>query len=524
LKSICLFVFTCLIGFGAFSETKDSLIRFSDLSFSNEVEKATFVKYRDNVQNADIIDLFLAHYTKKEGYSSLKAHEQILDCVNELKKETSGLSEPKKVKAIYKYVHKRFFKLYRLQNSFSDIFEKGEYNCVSGSAMYAIVFQLMDIPYQIVEAPQHVYLFAYPNTHKILVESTIPVNGYFTFSPAYVEKFSNYLLETKMISEEEHSRSTPDQIFNKHYFASKGLTIQELAGIQYCNYNVFYIESNEFEKALEEIKKAYFLIPNERNRYILHSVLSHVVTNRNYKSENDVNNLNILCRLNNMNKNEVSDERIKYEFGRLAKEQLISNSDPVLFERSYHYLQSTLTDTTLKKEISFYFNYEMARIGLLKAKDDAFEMKYLEAAYIANPKHEDLHRMIMGYFSDRIEGSNDPDYIMKEIEIFSKKFDFMVSDERYNLVRSNCLLELAYQQFMLKNAGVGESYLDKFEKLVNENKTLVPTEKFVEKAYSTAATYYYKKGNTPKTKQMLKKGIEYAPNNFGLKIRLSQVH
>lgn len=524
MKAIFSFILFCLIRFGAFSETGDSLIRFADLSFASGIESSSFFKYQISAEKVDIIDLFLTGYPKKEGYNSVNAHEQIMNCVNELKKETADLSEPKKVKAIYKYVHKRFLKLYRLQNCFSDIFEKGEYNCLSGSAMYAIVFHLMGIPYQIVEAPQHVYLFAYPKTHKILVESTIPVNGYFTFSPTYVEKFANYLLEAKLISEEERSKNSPGELFNKHFFASKGLSIQELASAQYCNYSIFYSEENESEKAFEEIKKAYFLIPNERNRYILYSVLSPLISNQNYKSERDVSNLNILCRFNTKNKNEVSDERVKYEFARMSNEQLISNSNPILFEQSYQKLQSSLTDSVLKKEIAFEFNYEMARIGMLKAKNDEYEMKHLQAAYLANSKHEDLRRMILAYFGDRTEGRNDPGYIMKEIEKFSKTFDFTLVDERFKQTRANCLLELAYQQFMLKNIGQGEHYLEKFEKLADENKTLVPLENFVEKAYSTAATYYYKKGNMPKTKQLLKKGIEYAPNNFGLKIRLNQVH
>ncbi len=116
------------------------------------------------------------------------------------KQDIDTKSEVKKVKYVYDYVHKQFLKVYKLQNSFADIFSKGEYNCVSASALYAIIFTKLDIPFNIIEAPHHVYLVAYPQTFKILIETTSPEKGYYQFNDNFINQYVKILYNSKLIS------------------------------------------------------------------------------------------------------------------------------------------------------------------------------------------------------------------------------------------------------------------------------------------------------------------------------------
>ena len=42
----------------------------------------------------------------------------------------------------------------------------------------------------------------------------------------------------------------------------------------------------------------------------------------------------------------------------------------------------------------------------------------------------------------------------------------------------------------------------------------------ISSSYSSAALYFYKKGNKQKAKEMIEKGLKYAPDNYTLKYRL----
>lgn len=505
------------------SATTDSLVRLNDLSFKNQQEKKIFQDFQLKGDKSDVIDLFMTHFSKTESKYMETAHRQIKSAVDELTKATSGYNDQKKVKYIYKYIHHRFFKMYEMENSFSDIFERGVYNCVSGSAMYSIVFQAMHIPYQVVEAPRHVFLFAYPQTHKIIIESTSPKSGYITYNDWYVQRFLNHLVDSKLISKDEYEATNATELFNKYYFSENGLSIQDLASIQYSNYAYYYLEKKENEKALEEAKKAYYLSQTDRSAYILQAILTEVVSNKNYKEKQDFNNLVLLCRLNRTDKNNISDESIRREFARLTYEQLISTSNKEQYEFAFNLIRDEIKDSILKNDVVFMYHYDLARQDYTNIRAKNTEIQHLRAAYAINPKHTDLRIMIRAFFGRLVETYTEPSTIMKEALLFEKNFDYLSSDEYFNVVKLNCHLELAYQAFMLQDADNGEVELTMFENICTKNDSIKVTERYVEKAYSTAATYYFKKGNKTKTREVLKRGIKYAPENFGLRIRLSQV-
>lgn len=505
-----------------FSQQSDSLVKRSDLLYKNTEEKTAFETLKSATTD-ELTRLLLIAYDKENTYPDSKAIEQINDCVNILKAETASKVELKKIKFIYDYVHKRFLKMYKLQNSFTDIFTKGEYNCVSASALYAIIFSKLDVPFSIIEAPQHVYLVAYPQSHKILIETTSPEKGYYQFNDNFMAQYVKSLYNSKLIGEIEYKSHTPNELFDTYYFNSKGLNLKEITGLQYSNYAIYHSDNKKYREAVTEIKKAYYLNPYERNKYLLKQALLYYLSNIKYEKKDQVNELALLCRFRNLSDEEVSNELIKNEFLRLTETQLINNSDYMLYDESYKTIFKEIKDTTLKNEIAFAYHFELARLGYMNSKEEPYEMLHLNEAYRINPKNANLQSIILSYMERQLKTSNDPKEIIKKIGVYSKTFDFTNENSAFNSVKANCLLELAYQHFALNNLTGGESYLKEFETLMNEKKDTKPNENYIEKAYAFAAGTYYKKGNASRSRQLLKTGLIYAPDNFGLKLRLKQL-
>jgi len=382
----------------------------------------------------------------------------------------------------------------------------------------------MNIPFQVIEAPQHVYLMAYPSSYKIAIESTSPTNGYMVFKESYIKRFVSYLYYKKLVGEEEYKNKNAEVLFERYYFYKKGLTLLDLAGIQYCNYSVYYYEDEEQKSALEEIKKSYYLWPCEKNKHLLEWLLISVCGKAEYNQERDVAHLEMLCRINNGVGENVSNDRIKYEFSRLMKTQLTNNSDYAGFDKSYGLIYAAINDSILKSEISFAYHYELARLGYLNFKNKNYETDHLNKAYAINPKHADLRTIIKAYLGRLIEKTQDPANISKYLDEFTGAYSFLNDDSDFNNLRADCLLEQAYQYLAINQIAKGEKFLEEFENLCRQKPETKPTDRFVEKAYATAAAYYYKKGNVTKTKETLKRGMTYAPENFGLQMRLSQAH
>lgn len=500
----------------------DSLIYLRDLSFVNESEKNGFRSLGPQKEEHDLLNLLLTPYLQKEGYNIAMAEKKINECVATLKEKIKDKSEAKKIKIIHQYVHQQFFSVYKLSNSLSDVFQLGFYNCVSGSAVFSIVLTKLGIPYQLMEVPSHVFLIAYPKTEKIMVESTMPEKGSYQFSQSIIDQYITALYKSKQISKEEFESTSTIILFEKYYLASGAISLTELVGIQYNNFALYALDEQLIKESLGYIKKAYFLNPCARSKYLLKYILFNHLNGNTYSTEADINNLAILFRFYGIKESEVNLDMIKSEYSRMLNTQLFENSAIATCEEFHKNIVGTLSDSILRSELDFIYSYELARLGLINGSDYKTTTKHLEAAYAIKPKNANLHSFVLENFSNSIKKMNDVELLLETIQSFEKRFNFLDTNFLFNTVKANVYLELAYQNFYLSNVKKGDEFLSVCDKMTQQ-KEVKPDDEFVEKAYAEAASYYFKKGNYAKAKTYLKSGLVLAPNSFGLQQRLKLI-
>lgn len=503
------------------AETQDSLIYFNDLNFRNEFEKAVFVNYL-NKQSINQMDLFMTPYKWGDSIDVTAAHLRVDECVSNLHVQIDGKTNVKKAKIVYEYVHKTFLKVFKLQNSFSDIFTKGEYNCVGATALYSVIFSRLNIPYQIKEKPHHVYLIAYPNEEKILIETTSPNDGYFAFNNDFQVKYVNNLTKQKLIAQNEIDHTSTEELFNKYYFSSENISLVQLAAFQYVNYGIYHITDKEFDGAIIELKKADLLYPCERIAFALKISVAFQIDNNNYDSLKQVANLLLLCRFNNQNDDEISDELIKNEFARLTQCQLINHSNFSRYDSSWAAVRSVIKDTLLKNDIDFTYHLETVRISYINSSDKEKELWHLKAAYDINPMNANLQALIISHLGNRFDKNDDANAAMTVLDKYGKNFSFLETNTLFNKVKGTILLEMSYRSFVTNDLQKGNSYMKSFEDLYELKKPLTIENKFVEKTYSTAAAVYFKKGNYARSKQIIQKGLYFAPESFRMQQMLRE--
>lgn len=497
-------------------------VKFNELSFKNDPEKTAFEKYNASKDKTASFDLLFCTYDKSRAGDKAAALRRIEECVSYLKKETADKNNVKKVKFTYDYIHKQFLKIYKEKNGFMDLFASGEYNCLSATALYAIIFSKLSIPYQIRETPTHVYLVAYPDSEKILIETTSPAKGYYQFNSTYVNNFVKSLYESKVITKADYESTPASDLFNKYYFTSEGISLFELSGLQYSNFAIYSIESEDIKNANEEVKKALFIFPCDKHRYILKSTLASLITKNKYNDPESVQELVILCRFNNEKDKQMTNAVILGEFSDLMQTQLIQNSNYDLFGKSYAQLMDVLADSTLKSDISFGYHYELGRLGYSNSKSMEYVLGHLSAAYKINPLNANLRSMILDAMAQQLRKLNDSKEVMAQTDSFAVQYDFVKENEMYVNIKANCYLDLAYQDYFYGNVMKGDANVKKFEEIIKTKSTASAVASLVEKAFAQGAIEYYKKGNYAKAKKMLETGLIYAPNNFGLERRLSQ--
>jgi hypothetical protein len=516
----CFSFLSCVLVFCLSAQRGDSIVKQSDLVFKDEGEKKIF--FRSLEGSPQFLDFFLL---SPQTYSDLKfsaVPERINACVNELREELKGKSEEKQVKHIHQYVHRKFFAKYEFKNSFCDIFVNGLYNCVSSTALYALIFTKLGIPFQIMEKPSHVFLIAYPETHKIFVETTSEEKGYMRFNDTYVKNYVDYLYAVHIIPQKDYDSKPTSELFEKYFYSSTPVSMFSLVGMQYSNYALYSVEDHIYTIAAREMKKACYLDDCTRNRQLLKYILAMEVGSNNYSERSFVKDFAILCRLNALDKMDITDQSIRDEFQRLTQHQLIDHSDYTMYAESFDIIYNSIKDSTLKKDISFIYHYNVAHVSFVTGKNEKMIYDHLFQAYNAKPEPTDLRSLILAQLSRKAEKITDAEEILKVAEKFSSDFSFLRTSNWLNGVKSNCILQLGYQSYFLGKAAEGDNYLKDFEFIAAQDKTIEPAAIYIEKAYSEGAAFYYKRGNIKRCRELLKKGLSYAPNSFGLKMRLNQ--
>jgi tetratricopeptide (TPR) repeat protein len=410
---------------------------------------------------------------------------------------------------------------YRLQTSFQKLFENGDFNCVSATALYAIICEKLDIPTRIVEVPQHVYLIAYPGRSDIAIEATSQQGGYFEFDESFVARAVSSLHKSKIISDTELKGRPVRELFNDYYFSKGQITLKELAGLQYSNFALYHTEKGRIDEALRDSKKAAFLFPANRNYLVLRTLLMQKLGKGNYKDEGMESAFVLLLRLHYPDSPEPDTDDFRSEFTRITDELMIDSYQPAKYHKLYNTVETIVKDSTLQKDFAFQYHFETARLGWINHEKDDLVYDHLKKAYDTYPDHAQLQKMIVAYFDERVHLSEDPAYMQEVMNKYEKTFPFVTSDPDYNSIRANSCLFMAYRHFALRESSLGSKKLAEFESIMSTSSALRSSPNMVEAAYSEAAGFYFKAGNYSKAKELLKKGLVYAPGNFGLERRLS---
>jgi hypothetical protein len=516
---IILLAFQQALGAGLYQPQQDSTLHVSVISSHSAFEKNTLHRLITN-HKEDYFALFTALSADADSMAYVRYYKEYQDLIASLRTEIAAKKDEKqKIKSIYKAVHKTWLKKYEEQNEFSHIFTKGAYNCVSATAMYAMVLQDLGIPYAIKEAPTHVYLLAYPQTKRILLESTDPNRGFFEFSAEFKNRYVSHLKEGKLISAQEFGQHSVDALFDKYYFTDGTITLRQLAGIQYSNQGITNLNADDAEAALKALEKSYVLYPYQRTAYLLKVATSIVLSKGNYSKPNEIE---LLAKAAQYKAYGLEPEVIKGEFGRINDRFLINNYNPVIYDSLYHQLNRSIIDDELRAEIGMLYNYERGRVLYNKGEYKA-SLPFMEKALQHKSEHVDVQSLFLVILSKNLERQNNQQEIAKSLQGYSSKYSFLNKHTLFNTYLLHTYLVIIGQEYEFNRAANAEKWRATFETAHKEREEVSLDPNIIGRAYSMGAVYYFKQGNTTKARSVLNRGLEISPGNYELTTRMQMI-
>lgn len=500
------------------SDSLISLVKFEEINYNSSFEQKVFEDHFVN-QRENFLALFLALSKDIDEKSFQIIQKKYLDKLENIKaQKLESKREDKQITVIYKSVHASFLKKYELINEFNHIFINGQYNCVSASALYGLIFNDLGIPFTIKEKPSHVYIISFPETHRILVETTDPNAGFYVFDNKYKTNYINKLKQHKLISNEDFAKNSIDKLFDTYYFPDEDIDLKKLVGIQYFNDAIAKLDEDKPEEAFIQLEKAYLFYPSEKADYLLRLSLGLILHNQDFST---LQNVEYLARLSRF-KDAANNTDIYAHFHKITNEYLVNKYNPKYYKEVYDYLMDRIVNEAIKNEISFAYYYQTGKIlfnkGIYK---ESFEAS--KNAYQLKPENSDAQTLFVSIIGRSLDITHNNEDRIRQLEKLTVDYPALEENNFFSNFLSHVYLVNFAQYYELGNGKEGEKYKNIFEKQFQKNENSTIESSYIGRAYSLAAVYYFKKGDNVKTKQILNKGLELAPDNFELKQRLTML-
>ncbi len=172
------------------------------------------------------------------------------------RKQAKYRSEKRFLSYFFWKVHRQFLKNYRSHTTLYQLLEQGEYDCVTGTALYALLLHALDIPYQVHEFPYHVYLTVTTSKGEtVMIESTDPQHGLVTNPREQAQRQQHY---------SQTDKATDQETYQYQFAIQEQIGLTELAGLSYFNEAVEYYNQKEFQQAAYLLRKAHRLYDSPR--------------------------------------------------------------------------------------------------------------------------------------------------------------------------------------------------------------------------------------------------------------------
>ena len=180
----------------------------------------------------------------------------INDYVTQLvKKRHRFRSEKDFVSMVFYRTHRKFLKRYKEFTPFPEVFRNDNYDCLSATTLYSLIFNKLGISHEIVETNYHIYINVFFENGNILIESTDPLGGFVVNAKDIQKRLED--MESRNANTNKKSYTFKSRIHDTVAF-------DELIGLHYYNASIKAYNEQNLEHSTELFKKALFFRTNPR--------------------------------------------------------------------------------------------------------------------------------------------------------------------------------------------------------------------------------------------------------------------
>lgn len=179
--------------------------------------------------------------------------------VARLEEKESSKNSLKFCRVLFQKVRQEFLRQYTQYASFTETLSKGRYNCLTGTALYAILLDHFGFEYTIIETNYHIFLLTSTPEGSVLFEATDPVNGFVTNQADIEKRIQQYKQNTI-----QQTAGNNKKYYEYNVSLYQQVDLSQIAGLLHYNFSIEAYNKQNFETAIQHLDHALNLYHSPR--------------------------------------------------------------------------------------------------------------------------------------------------------------------------------------------------------------------------------------------------------------------
>lgn len=153
----------------------------------------------------------------------------------------------------------QFLRDYTQYASFGETLSKGKYNCLTGTALYALVLEHFNFEYTIIETNYHIFLLAATDEGQVLFEATDPLHGFVTNREEIEKRIDQY--KQNII---QPTAGGKKKYYEYNVSLYQQVSLHQMSGLLHYNLSIEAYNQQNFQEAINHLDKALALYSSPR--------------------------------------------------------------------------------------------------------------------------------------------------------------------------------------------------------------------------------------------------------------------
>lgn len=504
MKRLFLFL-ACLIQvLNSYAQT-DSILSTSDLKFHSIFEKNAYLGFSQHQK--DTLEAYLAVDDLLGPDDFVFLRNKFEDIWKELlTKKIASKKTNAQIKLVYTTVKERLLKNYAQGEYLSSTLLNGRYNEVTGAIVLALLFDRLQIPYQMMDSFEDFQFIANPGANEQTLDVGNPIKIRVERTPETKKELVDYLRKCGAITELEMRNHTYSELFDLKTTEQKPVSTRELLGMFYYLQSSKKLGQDDTKTGLDLAQKAYYLYPTPYVQWHFLTCLANVMSGFTVRQASDIDYLVQLHRVGYFNTESTTEIFKSIIIGQMAFED-----KGALCDSMYERFVGKVPGQELHDELAFTYN--LLRINQKSPTyKDIFR---IDKSATIKPNIKDLNGLLEGVIQMNLENISSIKVRLDSIQSLSKQLKSPAGMETLRHLKQYNLLALAVELYKNKKGKEGEKYLQAFEA---ECQLPIGNEQFrkeVEYAFRELAVsaYWGQNQDLAANRRMIQRGLKLVPGS-----------